>query len=242
MNLKRNNKTNSGFTIIELMIAMAFIALLLLAIATTVMQVGAIYSKGVTMKSVNQAGRLIVSDMKRTIGEVSPFDVADAYKPHDFNEGSGTVVDYDGGRLCTGVYSYIWNIGKHIQPDISSPPINQYDGSDSSKPIRLIRVLDSGGQRCKDEATDRIKLSSATEMLSEGNLAVQDFRIERLTDNLATGVAVYIINMTISDATQDSIKTVDNSCKPPSEGSSYQNYCAVNEFVFTVVAGNKGGQ
>ncbi len=237
-----NNQSKAGFTIIELMIAMAFIALLLLAIAAAVMQIGAIYNKGVTMKSVNQAGRLIVADMKRTIGETQPFEVIAAYKPHDHNQGSTNTVDYDGGRLCTGIYTYVWNIGRHVDIDVPASQINKYGGANSDKQLRLVRVRDNGGQYCKGEATGVIQFSDATELLSEGNLAVQAFAIERVTDNMSSGTAVYSISIVVSDANQEAIDTVDNTCKAPSEDATYQNYCAVNEFVFTARAGNKGGQ
>jgi len=239
---QRSYSHTAGFTVVELMIAVAFISLLLLAIAATVMQIGAIYNKGVTMKSVNQAGRDIVADIKRTIGESQSFDIADAYKPHDFNLGSGGSTDYDGGRLCTGIYTYIWNIGKHVNPDDPSSQLNKYAGADSTKPIRLIRIIDSGGQYCKGDATGEIQYAAATELLSEGNLAVQDFHIERMTNNLASGTALYSINLTISNADTEAISTVDNRCKPPSEDTSYQDFCAVNDFSFTAQSGNKGGQ
>lgn len=208
---------------------MAFIALLLLAIATTVMQVGAIYNKGVTMKSVNQSGRVVVTDMKRTIAESQIFDVTDSFKTQDQR----------GGRLCTSIYSYIWNIGRSI--DANNPQVNKYSGSD--KPIRLARVLNDGKQYCSTtNGLVDIDQAKATELLSEGDLAVQDFHIVRATDNLASGMALYSIGITISNAEKEALNTVDNSCKPPSEDATYQNYCSVNEFVFTARAGSKGGQ
>ncbi len=221
---------------------MAFISLLLLAIAGAVIQVGAIYNRGVTMKSVNQTGRIVVADMKRIVGESQPFDAVAAYKPHDHSQGAGGAPEYDGGRLCTGIYSYIWNIGKYIDSAVPASQANKYAGSDSDKSLRLIRLRDSGGQYCKDGAAGAIQASDATELLSDGNLAVQDFHIDRLTNNIATGMALYSIKIVISDANQDAIDTLDNTCKPPIQGSTYQNFCAVNEFVFTARAGNKGGQ
>lgn len=243
MSRKYFNRSSSGFTIIELMIAMAFIALLLLAIAAAVMQIGAIYNKGITMKSVNQAGRLIVSDMKRVIGEAQPFETADAFKPQDHNQGANSSSpDYEGGRLCTGIYSYIWNIGRHIDPDGPSSQANKYAGADSDKPLRLVRVRDNGGQYCKGNARSPVQFSDATELLSEGNLTVQNFHIDALTDNQASGMGLYSISIVISDADQGAINTVDNTCKPPSDDTSYQDFCAVNQFDFTARAGNKGGQ
>ncbi len=249
----RKHSQYSGFTIVELMIAMGFISLLLLAIAGAVMQIGAIYNKGITMKSVDQAGRLVVSDIKRTIGESQPFEVAVAYKPHVRSGGSLSSATYDGGRLCTGIYSYVWNIGVYIDPDSPESQINRYEGeANSNKPLRLVKIRDNGGQYCKEGADKPVDYASATELLSRGDvatgdsqttvgsLAVQDFRITRTTNNAATGMAVYSIAIVISDADREAIDTVDNSCRPPNDLASNQDYCAVNEFVFTARAGNKG--
>jgi prepilin-type N-terminal cleavage/methylation domain-containing protein len=252
MNQNSNNQAK-GFTLIELMVAMAFVAMLLLAIAATVMQIGAIYNKGVTMKSVNQAGRLVVADMKRTIGGSELFVVPKAddaaygqASPLILQSATGGIIapgddDPHGGRLCTGTYTYIWNVGRHIDPNDPTSQANQYEGSDSSKQLRLVRMRDNGGQKCKDVANSHIQFSDATELLSDGNLAVQDFHIEDVTDNVASGLTLYSVSIVISNADQDEIQTVDNTCKPPSETGSYQNYCAVNEFIFTAQAGNKEG-
>jgi len=245
---KYNPRTQAGFTIVELMIAMAFISLLLLAIAGAVIQIAAIHNKGLTMKSVNQSGRIIVADMKRTIGESQPFGIpltTDAtYGRTDtfiLQSASGVVATGDnnpyGGRLCTGTYSYIWNVGTHIDT-----PRNKYAGDESDKQIRLVKVRDTSKGYCKDDAAGAVDATQATELLSESNLAVQSFHIERLTNNGASGMALYTIGITISNADTEAIDTVDNTCQPPSEVAVLQNYCSVNEFIFTARAGNKGDQ
>jgi hypothetical protein len=236
---KYNNRQTAGFTIVELMIAMAFISVLLLAIAMVVMQIGAIYNKGTTMKSVNQSGRAIVDDMKRTIGS-SKLDISTDYRVHDHNDGSRPTIDLDSGRLCTGTYSYIWNIGTHVDPAHPESQFNKYSGDASDKLLRLVKVLDSGRQYCKGDAKAAIDPTNAVELLSDRDLAVQGFHIEQLTHNGASGMTLYNIGITISNAESEAINTVDNSCKTPSEGSTLQNYCAVNEFIFTARAGNGG--
>lgn len=244
MTPRHRSHQSIGFTIVELMIAMAFISIMLLAIAAVVMQVAAIYNKGVMMKSVNQAGRQIVTDMKRSVGE-SPVleDINGSFQRHDADNGSRPTPDYDAGRFCTGIYSYIWNIGKHIDESRPEAVVNKYGpGAGSDKQIRLVKVRDTGGVYCKGDGTSPIQTDGSTELLSEGNLAVQDFTVTPLTTNQATGMAMYLISVTISNADTDTLSTVDNRCKPPSEDSVAQNFCAVNVFDFTVRAGNKGGQ
>lgn len=93
------NHNKRGFTLIELMLAMTFVSALLLAIAMTVIQISNVYTRGLTLKEVNQAGRTISTELKRGISQSAPFAVP----------GPKYVVQPWGGRLCVGQYSYIWN-------------------------------------------------------------------------------------------------------------------------------------
>lgn len=234
-------KQEKGFTIIELLISMSFVSVLLIVIVMTVIQVGNIYNKGLTMSSVEQAGQVISNDVRQTLSESEPFSVATAFRIQRY---PGSAQDSpDGGRLCTGVYSYIWNFGKSLKT-----PINTYTpvAGASTDQIRFIRVRDSGGQYCAD-VQKTINESDATELLgsSSGNLAIQDFQISQLASDAAIGQALYRIVLEIGTDNQDSLTqldSVDTSCKPPSDNTSLQEFCAVNKFDFTAEAGDKGAQ
>ncbi len=52
----RHDRSESGFTIVELLMAMSFIAVLLVVITLTIIQISGIYNKGLTMRAVNQSG------------------------------------------------------------------------------------------------------------------------------------------------------------------------------------------
>lgn len=226
-----NMRNKAGFTLIELMLAMAFVSILLLAIAGIVIQIGSIYNKGNTMRSVNQAGRNIVDDMRRTISSSKPFALDTSFSQL-------------AGRLCTGTYSYIWNLGVDLDLNNPSAQRNKYADTDSTKQLRFVRVRDSNGRYCAN-VDEGVRFSDATELLSEGNLVVQNFEIDRVTNNVITGAAVYSIRIVISDADQSSIyvNTVDDtSCKPPTDSDgNNSDFCAVNVFDFTALAGNGGG-
>lgn len=237
----RKHNTEKGFTLIELMLAMAFVSVLLLFIALTVLQIANIYNKGLTIKNVNQAGLTITSDIRQTISGGQPFDptVTTGLCLQSSNGGCPTtnLQDVVGGRLCTGTYSYIWNYGKAL-----ANPVNKYDsGTDK---ILFARVRDSGGQYCAD-STKKIDESDATELLSgvDGDLAIQSFDIQRVVNDPTVGQALYHIVMEISTNNQDAlqqsptINTIDTTCRPPSDSASLINYCAVNQFDFTAEAG-----
>lgn len=236
MNRAANNDT--GFTIVELLLAMSFVTVLLLAIAVTVIQMGNIYNKGLTMKAVNESSRTISADLQQTIGQAMPFDEASfqaqRHQGTDMN-------DSDGGRLCTGVYTYVWNYGKSL-----SDPVNTYVSGDET--IRFVRVRDVGGQYCAD-MTKRIDTADATDMLStdDGGLAIHNFDIKRVAYNESLNRAIYRIVLEIGTSDQGALErsmalhTMDTSCKPPADNDSQQDFCAVNTFEFTALAGNKGG-
>lgn len=50
-------KHNEGFTLIELMLAMAFISFLLLFMVAAILQVTRLYVKGSAIRQINQTGR-----------------------------------------------------------------------------------------------------------------------------------------------------------------------------------------
>lgn len=242
MNLVDSSK-RTGFTIIELMLAMTFVSILLLAIAITVIQISNIYNKGLTMKAVDQSGRTVTQDLRRTISSSRPFDLKTDFCLQTSNGAcTANVNDAGAGRLCTGVYTYIWNYGKSIDK-----PINTY--KDSKDIIRFVRVRDTGGQYCINPKADDIVKADATELLSGGDtdVALQSFSIEKLVDDPTVNEALYKIIIEIGTNNQDALdqavqlNTIDTTCKPPSDAASLQDFCAVNKFEFTAEAGNKGG-
>ncbi len=235
--MNRYRKDSRGFTIVELSIAMTLLSVLLIVIVFLVIRIGGIYTKGVTMKSVNQAGQVIVSDMRMTIGDAGAFPLAASFIEQ--KDANGRVA---GGRLCTGEYSYVWNIGTTVETDASGgvQQENNYDGDGA--PIRFVRSLDNDSTYCTVSASGEMPAvikGNSTELLSESDLAIQDFAMTQLTTNMASGASVYKITMLISNADTESIESASNTCRPPSV--SDDRFCAVNEFGFTVHASGKRG-
>lgn len=233
---QRRYSRGQGFTLVELMIAMAFVSMLLLAIAFVVIRISSIYNKGITIKAVNQAGRTIVEDMKRTVAESDPSTIDTTLLQN--------------GRLCTGTYSYVWNTGSS-----GTNGANKYrnDGpAVSTKKIRLVKVRDNGGRYCDTQgglpdiiAADATELLTSSDTASSSfidtNLAIQRLSFTPLTNNLSSGSSLYKVSILLSNADQDVIDSIGN-CKPPKDSPGGSDYCAVNEFNFTVRPGGKGGQ
>jgi type II secretory pathway pseudopilin PulG len=231
---------NRGFTIIELVMAMGFVSVLLIAIAMTVIQIGNIYNRGLTLKEVNQIGRSLTDELQRTISESSPFVVDTAAADTRY------VVKDWGGRLCTGQYTYIWNYGSAIQDNVSTR-LNLYAAPDASKIIRFIKVSDPNSSYCTevDGAKKNVEYSKAVELVnvSEHDLAVHNFTISSSASSKddKTNQQLYNIKFTLgtnTSGTLNGLTTSDVSCKAPSELGADPSYCSVSQFNIIALAGN----
>lgn len=226
-------KLSNGFTLVELMLAMSFVAALLVAIAMTTIQIAHIYNKGLTLREVNQVGRSASEDLQRSISTSMPFNITDGLPTGRYT------TDDKGGRLCIGRYSYVWNYGSSLAAGTSN-----YTYNDGTK-VHFAKVNDTSSSLCTSSVVASINKSDATELLATGDrdLVLHKFSIKTsayATDNV-TGQTLYSISMTIgtNDATQ--LLGDDSSCKPPSSGSGNEDYCSVNQFDIVVRAGNKSG-
>lgn len=226
-----NRGNTKGFTLIELMLAMTFISVLLIAIAMTTIQISNIYTKGITLREVNQAGRTIADDLQRSIGGSAPFDLTDTRK---------YMHDNVGGRLCAGKYSYIWSYGQAISNNSAT---NRY-GDDNSI-IRFAKVVDPSGNMCTPTANSgllpRPDKRDSRELLASGDrdLAIHTFTITETAEEAATSQAMYAISFVIGTNDQAQLTTNDASCQPPSDSVGAEEYCSVNQFDIVARAGNQ---
>ena len=242
----------NGFTLVELMISMTFVSMLLIVIAFTAIQIINIYNKGLTMNRVAQAARSVSADFHRTLRESGTLDL-----------GKSTFLCYQtitnsclpdardprvvGGRLCTGVYSYIWNYNKKNASGIIQR-VNTYSSGPSN--IRFVRVEDNGGNYCARPDL-RINPGVKDDILSDtGGLTLLSFDIQDKSIDLSSPQAskvasLYHIVMEVGTDDSDAITSNsfnDASCKAPSgDGEGLRYFCAVNRIDFTVLAGNNGG-
>lgn len=235
-----NQDKNTGFTLVELMLAMTFISVLLLAIAMTTIQISNIYNKGITLREVNQAGRAVTTDIGRSIASSIPFDVTPKTDDSEATAASKYVVRGGGGRLCLGSYSYAWNYGSAITGGQGAPSIfNTYEDGQA---VRFVKVSDPNGALCATPAAPIVR-ANAVDLISSGdrNLAVHAFRIVKTAEDASIGQALYAVSMTIGTNDQAQLTTNDASCRPPVEEVGAENYCAVNQFDIVVRAGNRSG-
>jgi type II secretory pathway pseudopilin PulG len=234
---------NLGFTLVELMLAMSFAAVLLIAIAMTVMQIGNIYERGITLKEVDQSGRAIASELQKNINDNESFKLNSCPYSSTLAPNCNFVDTTWGGRLCIGQYSYIWNNGDVIKSNPAN--LNRYAAPDQNKSIRFLKVIDPGGTYCST-SNMAVAIGSATELLSvsQHDLAIHGFKIIQSASDSMTGQQLYSIIFLLGTNDQSAIKYTagqDPRCKTPNEAGADQTYCSINKFNVLTRAGSVSG-
>lgn len=226
MTRRTNFSITSGFTLVELSLALSFIAVLLLAIAVLTIQISAIYTKGLTIKQVNDAGTVLSSDIQRT------FSVARA------SSVSKVIRADKSGRICVGPLTYAWNSGEAFK---SNSLFNKYNQKPDS--IRMVKFAASAGaspsgavKYCELDANGVYPVipDDATEMvaLSDRELVVQelDFTDEEVDGNQT------LYNFTMRIGTNGADVISGTRCSVPN--TQDDQYCAVNQFNFVARVGS----
>lgn len=168
------NKSKKGFTLIELMLAVAFLGTLLLSVAMLAMRLVNMYTKGATMRAVNSVGSAIVDDVRSHVTSSNLWSVSFEdgltkedqdkstrryYRVHTYDVNDATTgtktqfVDY--GAFCTNSYTYIFNYQaamlRYRNPESvpeTMPETQRYlmvgTNETNRRPYALVRIKDTG--------------------------------------------------------------------------------------------------
>lgn len=243
MNLSRNIKHQGGFTLVELMISMAFVSVLLIIIASSLIYISNVFSRGMTIRDLNQLGRSTIDDMRRTIAATSEIKAENIHSE-------------ESGYLCTGKYSYVWNYGSAFDGDtVKATAIRYTDGT----PVRFARFSDMDAQICRDlsgsnteGATNaRLVKSRATELLTKGDrdLVLGRLEVKPIAVDAGIGQALYRVDLVLRTNDESQLILNEDRCANPREVQNRREngdtvngtdeYCAVNKFSFIARAGSK---
>jgi prepilin-type N-terminal cleavage/methylation domain-containing protein len=221
---------SKGFTLIELMLAMSFVSILLISVAMLTIQISNLYTRGLTMKEINQAGTEITDDIKRSLASQYPGSI----KLEAFN---GVTI------LCTGKYTYIANDPGDIETSSDDRILFSADN-----PVRLAKVRDNGGAFCSNPPTQFLSELGidAVELLGKGdrNLVVRNLSLtpaSREEGMNTTERALYTVSLTLSTGATSEL-TDTGECRPPSDVQSGREYCAIDTFSTVVAVGNTSGE
>ena len=232
-----------GFTLVELMLAMAFVSVLLLAIATIAIQAGKLYNRGLTLKSINQSGREISDSLRRDFLQANAGKISG-------NANLAVVMVQAGGadrsgRLCLGDYSYVWNVPKVVSGEVKSGAgiITEVGGPHSGRPINFARVIDPDGMLCqKNETTGAYMSTVATDKVTHllkpaGSndvvLAIHQMKAARVAGDSGAD-SLYRLEFVLGTSQLEAVNTANGTCKPPADNSENLDFCAINSFEMIV--------
>lgn len=200
---------NQGFTLIELMIALAFVAFILIFATTAVIQVMQTYNKGVAVKQINQAGRTTLEDMTRFLRMADP--------------GVVNTLAIGSNRVCLGGVSYVWNL--YNTPAASA---NRY--SDGSS-LTLTRVNDAANAMCtlSGGSYPAVPKAQATDILAS-NVWVMALSVSQ------PSVAAPLVSITVRLAVANDPAISAGQC---AVGGTAGQFCATSDFSTTVMSGGR---
>jgi len=223
----RSNSINksSGFTIIELTLAMTFLAFVLVFSTTIIVQLTQTYTKGLTIKQINQAGRSVTDDLSRSL-QVS-------------SVGTVNLDRVANGYICVGKSAYIWNPLYQNNSSNFLPDTYNLGG----EPITLARVESDLIGNCTGTVPANITPDVSNTSLLSGNARVINATATRSTAdprlvNVRFILGTYDRSETAainSGDTDEIFNTVyydgsDYTCRTDRLG----NFCAFAEFATTV--------
>lgn len=228
--VRGESRSARGFTLVELNLAIIFVAMLVVGVAVVVINVTKINQRGVVLKTINQTGREVVDQLRRDITE-SQIDKVEYIAP------VGGV-----GRLCLGAVSYVFNTAEALQ---GSGTLVQHEAS--GQPVALMRIDDKDGEWCRQSGGTFIKnevmaLDTAVELLQTDTVqvAVHAMDVKVLTP-VAASEAQGLVSFSIVIGTNETDTLEAGACKPPTSHQSNYDGCAVREFQ-TVVRSNGAGK
>lgn len=229
-------KKQRGFTLIELMLAMAFISLLLLAVALTVIQMSRTYNRGMIFKELNQVARTVNDDLRRTINGAQPIDMSLHYLHSETS-----------GRLCLGQATYIWNTEQQVR-DRGTDYIGFAQSEDA---VRFVKVPDLGGNYCaKDSRGDLIirDIRESDREVMVDLLKSNDYELSvhglEVTQNAsyaesATGQQLLSVALRLGTSNIEAMNGDQTACLAPNFLDADVSNCLVQEFTIVARTGNK---
>ena len=214
--------STQGFTLVELMLALAFVGFVMIFAVITIIQVMSTYNKGLAIKEINQTARAVTEDMSRIIRGSSSLSVITA-----------PLTDPGGNkaRVCFGNVSYVWNF--------TNASLNKY--TDGSR-VPFARVDDSGGALCTPSGGiyPDVNRSSATELITDRVWVHQLTVMSSINGEL---LDIFLQLSTADDITSPALlydlTNPDPVQRVKCSGAKSGEFCAVASFTATVNA--RGG-
>lgn len=148
-----------GFTLVEVTLATAFIAIIIGLLATVTINIIRSYNKGVWLSQINQAGQQLNTD----IGDKARYSTAAILDNNDSPR-----------RLCVGGVSYLWNTEANI--DTRNTGNNVF--ADTGEPFSLIRIDDPNAEYCSNASKQPNQNDQKVSVLLGRGATIQEFNVQ----------------------------------------------------------------
>lgn len=212
----------TGFTLIELNLAIIFVAILMVAVAAVTINVTKINQRGILLKTINQTGREVMDILQRDITTARTTQTK-------YVSPTGGV-----GRLCLGTVSYVFNTAEALN---GSGILIRNGTVAGNPPVKLVRMEDrdalwcqeSGGVFAKNTITATDK---PTELLADDivPIAVHSLAFEQLATSTDANQRYGLAQLQLLIGTNEAETVADGTCKPPTDHDANFDGCVVREF------------
>lgn len=229
-------RRQGGFTLIELILVIAFLGTLMLLATASLVQAINMYNKGSAIKQINQAGRVLIEDINRLSSSGAEVEIDDNGSAGclrvGFNGGENRVFLWNsraeggGGTAPQPTTDRKWQIGGN--PDAVTL-VQSAQGTDTTRYCYLPSTTESGD----------LDTAGMTPVLSS-NIRVLSVDITNSADSSLKKIAFWIGTGTLNDDGQQLIMTgtpTTWSCP----GGALGEFCAVSKFETVIYTPNQGG-
>lgn len=231
---------NDGFTLIELMIALSVLSVLLVTVTVILIQIGALYSKGVNAANLQNADRTVVADLSSQLqfsGKAPVGCTAIVSPPTCYADSLSDTGPVDGGgtwsanvySYCIGSTRYSYVIGHELGTDSSNNQITRHvlwrdtlaPTASSCPPLKILSQA---------TPTDLLSQGDGYEVLGN-HMQLTRFNVQQTS----ASSNIYSIDVWMAFGDADLVQTAANglaSCK----GGSGTQFCATSN-ISTQVTG-----
>lgn len=214
-----------GFTLIELMLAMAFLASILVLCTAVIIQAFTIYNKGLAVKQINQLGRTLTEDMTRAANSgkvVLDLDTANA----------------NSHILCLGSSAYIWNTVTDVRSATIPKPVKTFETSGDE--VNMVKIRSTSGEVCTSNIGVQVNRDNAIDLLS-GQVRVLSASVTQVPNSNLINIS-FVFGTYDDDPASPVNPTEVSPGKWECAGSGLGSYCAFGVYSTTLYLPNSNNQ
>lgn len=235
-------RSEHGFTLVETTLAVAFLAILLMAILTLTMAAGRLYLKGNTNQTINQSGRDFADSVRRDflaagMSTISPL----------ITVSGGPATSYS-GRICLGSVTYLWNSADLLNATTTlAKSVTITMGSAANPPaVKFARVVNPKVSYCVKNVSGQYPTNipsteQATDLFggTDRDYALYSMTMQPIVTSGEKGMyeITYTLGTNEAGTTQVDPSGGFLQCKPNNTLLGDFNYCAVDSFDMIVRVG-----